>query len=49
MIVSMAFPDAAMQQAVGPTQLAVDSTNGCISMYLITVSSIASGIASEIG
>ena len=27
MIVSLPFPDTAMQQVVGPTQLAVDSTN----------------------
>ena len=45
MIVSLPFHANAMKEAAKLTQLVVASTNGCINMCLITVSSIASDIA----
>jgi hypothetical protein len=45
MIVSSLFHVTAMKEAAKLIQLVVASTNGCINMCLITVSSIASGTA----
>jgi hypothetical protein len=45
MIVSSLFHATAMKEAAKLTQLVVASTNGCINMYLTTVSYTASDIA----
>jgi hypothetical protein len=45
MIVSSLFHVTAVKQAVKLTQPVVASTNGCINMYLTTVSYTASDIA----